>query len=331
VAGLLLAAAGGAAPARAAQAFSAAAPADTLTVGDRLRVEVEARLPDGAQALAAVPGFERDLPEGVRLVGADTLSLAADGRLRGALRLAVFRPGRLELPGLVLPWTGGDGSPADTLRARMPPVVVASVLPAPPAVPALRDIKDLAPLAGEPRLWPWLLAAAVAAAALAAWLWRRRRRPRAAAAAVRAAPPRTPYERALERLEALARARLPEAGRVEEHYEAAADVLRGCLEEAEGIPALERTTSELAWALPPLLSSDGGRDACRELLTEADLVKFARERPDPRRAHAWLEELRGLLAGWQRARRLEEARLLEEEARLAAAAGPADGAPAEGG
>jgi hypothetical protein len=323
----LLALGGALAPSQ-AQALRATIRPDTVTVGDRLAIDVAVELPAGARAAAAAPVFEGGAPEGVRLLGADTLSAAGEGRLRGSLRLAAFRPGPLKLPALLLPWTRGDGSPPDTLRAAPAPVVVASVLPAPPATPTLRDIKDLAALPRGPRLWPWLLLAALAAAALAAWAWRRRRTRGAPTPAARtAAAPRTPYERALERLEAIARARLPEAGRVEEHYDRAADVLRAYLEEAEGVPALERTTSELAWALPPLLSGDGGRDASLELLTDADLVKFARQRPHPAAAHGWLAGLRDLLRRWHDARAAEEARGREaaraaEEADLASA-GPA--------
>lgn len=317
------------AAALAAQSLSASVPGDTVTVGDPVRIGIRAELPHGGRLVDPVPAAVGDLPEGVRLLGADTLAADGAGGLRGSLRVAFFRTGRHELPPMRLAWARGDGSPPDTLSAAVAPVIVASVLP--PGNPTLRDIKDLAALPRGPRLWPWF-ALAGAAAALAAWLWwRRRRRAAVGVLASHAASvgPRTPYERALERLEAVARARLPEAGRVEEHYEGAADVLRRYLEEAEAVPALERTTSELAWALPPFLSGDGLRDACREILVEADLVKFARQRPQPGRAHAWLAEVRDLLGRWHRARLAEHARLADEERLAAAVLAAGDGPPAD--
>jgi hypothetical protein len=40
------------------------------------------------------------------------------------------------------------------------------------------------------------------------------------------------------------------------------------------------------------------RDEFRELLDQADLVKFARLRPDPETAEKFLEQCRGLLRHW---------------------------------
>ena len=65
-------------------------------------------------------------------------------------------------------------------------------------------------------------------------------------------------------------------------------MLREYLEEAEGLPARERTSSELLWALPPRLSEGGLRRRLQETLWQADLVKFARARPGGDQAAAYL-------------------------------------------
>ena len=67
------------------------------------------------------------------------------------------------------------------------------------------------------------------------------------------------------------------------------------------MPALERTTSELLWLLPPPLAEDQLRRHCEQLLAEADLVKFARRRPDTGEARAVVRAARNLLAEWHRA------------------------------
>jgi len=85
---------------------------------------------------------------------------------------------------------------------------------------------------------------------------------------------------------------------VARHYEAVADTLRGYLQEAERLPARERTTSELLWALPPRLGESGLRRRAQTVLGEADLVKFARRRPDPDTASAFLREAQQLLERW---------------------------------
>jgi len=76
------------------------------------------------------------------------------------------------------------------------------------------------------------------------------------------------------------------------------DVLRGYIEATEEIPARERTTGELVWVIPPHLSHSGLREELRDLLDEADLVKFARRRPDPKSAEQFLARCRELLRQW---------------------------------
>ena len=70
-----------------------------------------------------------------------------------------------------------------------------------------------------------------------------------------------------------------------EYVEAAADVLRRYLEDAEQVPARELTSAALVRSLPAHLADGGLRGHCRELLGEADLVKFARVRPSVTTQH----------------------------------------------
>jgi hypothetical protein len=179
-----------------------------------------------------------------------------------------------------------------------------------PVLPAagqnLKDIKGLEPPPGLGR-WPLAVGAAVLVAAGAAAVARfGRRHPRVdrtPPAEPGAAPSRTPYDVAVERLDAVERERWAARGEVARHYEGVADALRRYLEEAEGIPARERTTSALARSLPPHLSAEGLDVRCRRLLGAADLVKFARARPAEPAAAAFLSAARDLLAGWWRAAR----------------------------
>jgi hypothetical protein len=148
-----------------------------------------------------------------------------------------------------------------------------------------------------------------AAVALVGWLLSRRRRaaPLISLEPDGPTPDAGPYASALERLSQIELARWPARGEVERHYEAVADVIRQYLEQAYGIPALERTTSELRWALPPVLAEAGLGDRCASVLGEADLVKFARRRPDEMDAAALLVAARDLLGAWnERAARAGE-------------------------
>jgi hypothetical protein len=186
-------------------------------------------------------------------------------------------------------------------------VEVTSVLPG--GNPSLRDIREpqrppsLAPL--------WTVLGAAGAAGLA-WLVAMRRRRARVAAPVPVEPPPAPppppdpYSVALARLEAIDGDRWAPRGDVERHYELVADVLRQYLQAAQGIPAPERTTSELLWSLPPRLSEGGLRRRVQELLGAADLVKFARGRPTAAEAASYTRAARELLDRWHRAGAREE-------------------------
>jgi hypothetical protein len=108
----------------------------------------------------------------------------------------------------------------------------------------------------------------------------------------------TAYEIALQRLDRVEAERWPSRNHVATHYDEIAQVLRQYLEEAHEVGALERTTSELLWAIPPYLGRRGLRDACQELFEEADLVKFAEVRPTEDAARDFLSRARQLLNAW---------------------------------
>jgi hypothetical protein len=163
----------------------------------------------------------------------------------------------------------------------------------------LRDIKEPAP-AGRPE--PLALMLGLLALVLAGWLtWRARGRgPAAVAEPVPAAAPpaaRNPYDIAEERLAAIERERWS-ACDVARHYAEVTDVLRDYLE-AHDVPARERTTSELRWVLAPALLVGRGRHRFEAVFAAADLVKFARLRPTPGDAAAFLRDARTLLTEWR--------------------------------
>ena len=166
----------------------------------------------------------------------------------------------------------------------------------------LRDIKEPAP-AGKPE--PLALALGVLALIVAGWLtWRARRRAPAAVAEPLPAPaaaPATcdPYDVATDRLIAIERERWS-ASDVARHYAEVTDVLRDYLE-AHGVPARERTTSELRWTLAPGLLAGRGRRRFETVFDAADLVKFAHWRPGIEDAEGFLVAARELLASWREA------------------------------
>jgi len=75
---------------------------------------------------------------------------------------------------------------------------------------------------------------------------------------------------------------------------------------ARGVPARERTTTELRWQLPPAMLAGGVRHRFEEVFEDADLVKFAKWRPDPATAGLFLGSAKDLLARWLAVRTADE-------------------------
>ena len=306
-----------------AQEIEVTADTARVTVGDPVTIRIRATLGAGVQLLDSVPRPADTLPTGMRILSADSLLAGSRGTLASRLHVAFFQPGETTVPSFVLAYRRAPDAPADTLRSRPLRIVVANVLP--PGSQPLKDIRDLALPPPAARLPRWLVPLALLAGLIVGYVIARRRRagreaPRADDVALAASEPPSAYELAVVRLAEVERARWAARGEVARHYELVGDVLRRYLQEGESVRALERTSAEIVWSLPPVLSDDGMRDACRELLEEADLVKFARYRPGEPMADWFTTRARGLLERWHTASEAHRA-----EARRAAEAALTEG------
>lgn len=280
------------------------------TVGDVVGLRILLRQYEGDALLERVPHLAAALPDGVRLLGVDSMRQVAHQRLEARATIAFYRPGPQVIPPLAIDFRRGAVILHGTMRSEPVPIEIVPVLTMAGGA-TLKDIKEMVTVPGPDPLY---LAGVLAALGLAALAWRRRlRRPRTVVAPAPVAEPvpaevaPDPYAIALDRLAEIARARLADRGQVAEHYQAATDALRDYLEAAEGVPARERTTAELLWSMPPALLEGGLRRQYESLFHESDLVKFARRRPGPAAAAQFLEDARTLLARWQRAHREEPA------------------------
>jgi hypothetical protein len=151
-----------------------------------------------------------------------------------------------------------------------------------PDLPKDAEISDIkSPFAARRALWPWLLAAVLGAAAWEAWR-RWKARPRQKGDFLAPAEPPVPPEVAAERaLAELAASQLWERGEHAAYYLRLTDILRLYLEARYAEPASAMTSVEVARLVKAKEPDLKAATIVRELLSRADLVKFARIKPEP--------------------------------------------------
>ena len=271
-----------------------------VTVGDPVTIVFRLRLDERDLLFDTVPRPAQSTPDWVRVLSVEKLQRQPDRIFTGRARVAFYRPGRQAVPVFELPFMRSvKGLSRGTLSSDSATVEIVPLVQEASSA-TLRDIKEPVPRRGPGAVELLLGLAALAAAGWLAWRARRRALPSVPASPlpVEAPPePRDPYEIALDRLAAVEDAGWAAAD-VARHYEAVADALRDYLE-AYGVPARERTTAELRWALPPALLAGGARRRFEQVFEDADLVKFAHWRPGTDAAGAFLGVARALLVRWQ--------------------------------
>lgn len=127
-------------------------------------------------------------------------------------------------------------------------------------------------------LW-WLLAALLLLAIILYFIFRKRKTPEEKLAAI------PPYELALKQLEELDKKQLWQQNKIKPYYIELTNILRNYIERELHIPAMESTSNELLSTITDFNRSssldipDEAILKLRKLLTEADLVKFAKYTP----------------------------------------------------
>lgn len=213
--------------------------------------------------------------------------------------VALYEPGQYETEAVVVTHIKADGS-TEELGAPVIQLTVESVL-----IEGDTELRDLKPQAflGVPPIWPWILTGfilflfltgLIAGAGL--WLYNRRRQRVPASAipvpVIDLRPPEVIAYAELDRIETL---NLPAKHQYKIHYSLVADCLRRYIEGRYGIPALERTTSELLGSFGrSLVRAENVRDFM-DLFMESDLVKFARFRPSQQEAYWLMNKARALV------------------------------------
>lgn len=278
-----------------AQSLEVRAEATRGTVGDPITLRLTVRLPPGMELIDAVPHPLVPPPRGIRVLSADSLRQAGAGVFTGRARVAFYRIGPQPVPTLALLYRTAPGNPPDTLVHMPISIEISPILAA--GNPELRDIRPLISIGGP--VWA-PVAAIVGLIGLGFWWLRRRSRfGGSPARQPAAAPPPGPFDAALLRLEEIERTARASGDGIVPLYAGAADVLRSCLVDVGALPHQGLTTPEVGTALPSRLSAGDLGARCLAVLGEADLVKFAKLRPDLSTAVDQLGRTRALLEAWR--------------------------------
>ncbi|HUS80627.1 MAG TPA: hypothetical protein VM283_05115 [Armatimonadota bacterium] len=265
----------------------------TISIGDvfKLRLEVVA----AAGLKLTLPGKDADLsPAEVRAFATeDEHKDAIIQRVTLVYELQVFVVGESKITPPVITYQDTAGKAVE-VRPEPTAVVVKSVLPE-----DAQDIKDIrGPRPLPLSVWQYLgiaLAGLLIAALVLAGLYLLARRRRGGATAGRPSGPLPAHSEALLALDELQERGLVEKGLFKDYYVELSYIARRYIERRFGVEALESTTPMLARRMgrsPNVPQIAGG---FVEMLTTADLVKFAKYLPDGESAQMDLHGTRKLV------------------------------------
>jgi hypothetical protein len=260
------------------------ATADTVTVGERFDVVYRVAHPDSLR-----PVTPAKIAAGTcRVVTASWNDAVRNGgrEWTGRVTCMAVSIDSVYVPPQPLDFVAPAG---DTLRTWSDPVRL-SLRFLSAKSQDLRPLKQQWTVPPNYLLWIALGIAGLALAAAVAW-WVRRRRARRAAQAPPAVliPPDIAALTELERIEAMG---LVARGEFKTFYTLVVDTLRRYVGARFGVDALDRTTHEIVTDL----ERTGRRiDGLEALLTEADLVKFAKFQPQAEAADAAIASARDIV------------------------------------
>lgn len=281
------------APAARAQATGAAIPVqaavgvepDTVRVGDPFLIEVGIRAPVGATITFPAPPDSTGAVQGLDPVRVETRPDSGGLVQWGYYRAAAWDIGDQPISlGDVVVSVGGRERRV-SLAGRK--VFVASVLPADSAQRVPKPPRPLYEF-GPPAWWLWAALAALALLLLLLWWWLRRRKRGAAASVV---DPFAQAEREFARIERL---RLIEAGERGRYVALTVEVLRDYLAARYADARLSHTSTELLAALRGVRAVP--HESVARVLSEADLIKFARRPVSAEHARELGREARAIVA-----------------------------------
>lgn len=261
----------------------AVASADSLLIGGQLKLQLLLKMPSGFTA--QWPDFGDTLSKPVEILSkTEQETLPIDNNqsvlLRQELTITSFDTGWINIPPIDIHFAPAG----DSLHfvASTNPLMLRVFLPDVDTTAPIRPIKDIEkqPITLA-EILPWFIGAILLALALWLGIWyylRRKNRPVSIAPIEVSEVP--PHKLALEQLEQLRYDKLWQNGHVKEYYVRLSDIVRVYIEGQFTVNAVELTTPEIMLGIRLLGINDEARKKLQSALELADLVKFAKYRPN---------------------------------------------------
>jgi hypothetical protein len=269
------------------QASLGGAP-DTLLMGNPMDLRLTFTPPGPGRLL---PNWTESLDKFDLLVPPDTSALKnpTGGPVVINLKATCYEPGDQTLGPVKMHWLAADGKTISGETASFK-VHVKGVVPQEELAKAdtvQKPVKLLEPNRIKKLglsfadLVPWILAILIGAGLIWGLVWYlKKRRRQAEEITAPAIPPRPAHEVALEALDRLRDQQLYQAGRLKEYYSILTEILRRYIEARWEIPAMESTSFQLLRDVEPKIGDANLRLLLENLLSDADLAKFAKNQPD---------------------------------------------------
>jgi hypothetical protein len=258
-----------------------------IRIGDQIKATITTNLSGGREWINPDACWPDSLT-GIEVVNGPEWNRDRADATTATWTVAFFDTGVVRIPALKL--VIQQQGQSDTFLTNDVPVKVS---PVEPDSTGLSDIKDIYEHPFNPGYYkkyiPHALGAILLITALILWL---RQRESKRVIPEPAPVPLLPHEWALRALDELAEKKLWQQGEVKEHYTYLTTILREYLERRFAIHAMEQTSEEILIQLRRLHLSAGLLMDTQELLSVADLIKFAKADPGKDMHAATIERVR---------------------------------------
>ncbi len=263
---------------------------DSMKIGDPLNLKLSVQVPDEGQLLMP------DLPKVLNpfeLLASPKAPVIDDSQSDSILVFDIlatcYKTGDRVFPPIPFKWISGDGSETDSISTEPNIVFIRGIVPEP--MLAIVDTtqqphhllqpnrqKDAAYNLSEFIPWFLLLLGTAGLFFLVRWLINRKKKGQEETDV--GPPPRPPHEIALEELDALRDRKLFQSGDIKLYYTDLSGIIRRYIEAGLGVPAMESTSFQLLRDIESHLHIRNLYSILEYLLSDADLAKFAKHRPD---------------------------------------------------